>query len=171
MIGLRSCSIAFKEVFSNRKFKFYINQFLTVTQFIATIKPLLETNFGIREDEIEIVEAGQCVNGYLAEEASSLLPSSRKLYQVWGADLKNLAFYVRRKNYVYPQIENIRRQREEKQNNIRHIESISYVADCPICLETTTLARRYSCVHGICSQCYTRCQSSSITICSLCRSS
>jgi hypothetical protein len=164
MIGLRSRQISFKEVFTTRVVNIYVNPFHTTTQFIETTRPLLSREFGINQNEIEIVPSGQYINGNLPESASALVPESRRLCDIWGPELRYLSFYVRRKNFVYPQIE--RHIREREVNN----SQISYDGECPICLETTSITRRYSCIHGLCTTCYCRCQAASINICSLCRS-
>lgn len=164
MIGLRSQQISFKEVFTTRVVNVYVNPFHTTTQFIETTRPLLSREFGINQNEIEIVPSGQYINGNLPESASELVPESRRLCDIWGPELRYLSFYVRRKNLVYPEIE--RHIREREVNN----SQISYDGECPICLETTSITRRYSCIHGLCSSCYGRCQAAYINICSLCRS-
>ena len=122
------------------------------------MKPILATQFQIDEDELEIVEAAQNSFTGQSESAPSLIPSDSKLYELWGIGLQNVAFYVRRKNFHYPNFENQR-------NNIR------YNGDCPICLEHCGLYRRYNCTHGICLGCYNRCQIINFNVCSLCRSS
>jgi hypothetical protein len=164
MIGLRSQQISFKEVFTTRVVNVYVNPFHTTTQFIETTRPLLSREFGINQNEIEIVPSGQYINGNPPEAAVALVPSSRRLCDIWGPQLRYLSFYVRRKNFVYPQIETPIRGREESHN------PSSYDGECPICLETGSITRRYSCIHGLCSSCYGRCRSASIDICSLCRS-
>jgi hypothetical protein len=163
MIGLRSRQISFKEVFTTRVINVHVNPFHTITQFIQTTRPLLAREFGINENEIEIVQAGQYINGNPPESAPALVPESRRLCDIWGSELAFVAFYIRRKNFVYPQIERHIRERESNNNQI------SYEGECPICLETTSVTRRYDCNHGVCATCYCRCQEASITVCSLCR--
>ena len=172
MLGLRSRPINFKEVFTVRTLQFQINPYFTVTQMFESLRPALAVQFDINSDDIEIVESGQYIDGVLAEAAPSLEPSSRRLCDIWGEDLRNLSFYVRRKNFIYPQIERNRREREARQIQNIAIESNSYLGDCPICLESTSITNRYSCSHGVCSTCYNRCQLASIAsirCCSLCR--
>lgn len=164
MIGLRSIAINFKEVFTVRTLQFQINPFFTVTQMIESLRPSLSAQFNINSDDIEIVESGQYINGIQPEAAAALVPSSRRLCDIWGPELRYLSFYVRRKNFIYPQMSRHIRGREESHN------PASYHGECPICLDSTSLIRRYSCIHGICSTCYGRCRSASINICSLCRS-
>ena len=161
MIGLRSRQISFKEVFTTRVINVNVNPFHTITQFIETTRPLLAREFGINENEIEIVPAGQYINGNPPESAPALVPESRRLCDIWGSELVYVGFYIRRKNFVYPELENNRTARESNQLQI---------GECPICLDSTNLIRRYRCIHGICSTCYGRCRSASINICSLCRS-
>jgi hypothetical protein len=166
MIGLRSRQISFKEVFTTSILNLYVNPFHTVTQFIETARPLLSSQFGINQNEIEIIESGQYVNGIRPESAPSLVPESRRLCDIWGPELKYLSFYVRRKNFQYPELENNRTVRESNQVHVGELQ----LGECPICLDSTSLIRRYHCIHGVCSTCYRRCQTASINTCSLCRS-
>ena len=169
MIGLRSRPVNFKEVFTVRTLQFQINPFFTVTQMIDSLRPILAVQFNINSDDIEIVESGQYMNGGLAEEAPCLVPSDRRLCDIWGQDLRNVSFYIRRKNFIYPQIERSIREREENQRQTSNIVISSFIGECPICLESTSVTRRYNCSHGVCATCYGRCQESSIMGCSLCR--
>ena len=171
MIGLLSQPVYFKEVFTDRKLRFQINPFITIFQFINNLQPELARHFGMNENEVEIVEAGQYNLGCLPEEAPALVPSDTKLCHKWGEKLENLAFYVRRKNYLYPQFETNRRQREINIDPLRSNSEDIFTGDCPICLESSLLTRRYSCTHGICGPCYQRCRTASINVCSLCRAS
>jgi len=171
MIGLRSRPVNFKEVFTVRTLQFHINPFITVNQLINNLRPELATQFRINEDEIEIVESGQYYPDRLSEEAPGLVPSNTKLCHIWGENLQNLAFYVRRKNYVYPQFQVNRRQRQIASSSSETYSQTTFTGECPICLESCSLTRRYICSHGICNPCYQRCQSESFTVCSLCRSS
>ena len=164
MLGLRTRTINFKEVFTVRTSQYQINPFFTVTEMLESLRPSLAVQFDINSDDIEIVESGQYMDGYLAEEAPGLVQSNRRLCDIWGEDLRNVSFYVRKKNFIYPQIETRRREREE------NIERQAYMGDCPICLESTRISRRYRCSHGLCSTCYGRCQLALINCCSLCRS-
>lgn len=59
MLGLRSRTVNFKEVFTVRILQFKVNPFLNVGKFINNMRPVLATQFGINSDDIEIVEAGQ----------------------------------------------------------------------------------------------------------------
>jgi hypothetical protein len=167
MLGLQSIPINFKEVFTTRILQFHVNPFHTVTQFIESIRPALSAHFNINQNDVEIIEGGQYINGNLAEAAPGLLPENRRLRDIWGPELRYLSFYVRRKNHLYPQLENNRREIEANQINT---ENIPFTEECPICLDSTTLIRRYTCTHGLCSTCYGRCQTASINTCSLCRS-
>jgi len=164
MIGLQSRPISFKEVFTTRTVNIHINPYVTLTQFIENVRPHLSSVFGINQNEIDIVEGGQYINGLMPEAAPALVPSGSQLSSRWGEDLNGLAFYVRRKNYQYPQFQ-VPRISSRTNTNLA-----TYIDDCPICLEHTRLSRRYICSHGVCSECYHRRQSTNITICSICRS-
>jgi len=147
--------VNFKEVFTVKTLQFKVNPNLNVVQFINNIRPVLAIHFDINLDDIEIVEAGQYTDKYLPEGAPELIPSNKIIKEIWGEKLQKGTFYVRRKTKVYPQLENFK----------------TFIEDCPICLESSLVAIRYSCSHGVCTECYTRCQSASIRCCSLCRAS
>ncbi len=112
MSRLQTYPVNFKEVFTIKTLQFQINPFITLTKMIELLIPLLSTQFGINENEIEIVEAGRNENGGLSEAAPAIEPSNKKLCDIWGEDLSNVSFYVRRKNHVYPQIHRWRTERE-----------------------------------------------------------
>jgi hypothetical protein len=178
MVVLGPRLINFKEVFTSRILKCLVNPFDTFSDFISTIRPQLSFYFNINENEIEIVEAGQYIDSLPAEFAPSLEPSILQLSDYWGDDFNSIAFYVRRKNYPYPQLEHFRRERENRQNifnnyendRIQFISNNEFDGDCPICLESSHLIRRYNCSHGVCETCYRACQATAINSCSLCRS-
>lgn len=152
--------VSFKEVFSAKKYYIGVNPLIDVDKFITYLQSSLSRLFVIPKDQIEIVEAGQYNLNLIPELAPALKSSNTKLCNIWGKNLEGLAFYVRRKNYIYPQVEEIMKRRENK----------IFISECPICLENTKLTRRYSCNHGVCTNCYNRCILASINICSLCRS-
>ena len=170
MLGLRSYPVTFKEVFTSRTVDIHINPCFTLTQFIETVRPHLSSSFGINQNELDIVEAGQYRNCLMPERAPALAPSGSQLSSHWGENLDGLSFYVRRKNYQYPEFQVPRISLRTNGSSGITISSDIYSGDCPICLETTSISRRYMCSHGVCLQCYQHCQSRSITICSLCRS-
>jgi hypothetical protein len=116
-------------------------------------------------DDFDIVEAGQDMPiGIPAEAAPALENSDIKLKNKWGPDL-NVAFYIRRRNHVYPQLRNI----IINSNNVHFREENSTMTECPVCFDNTILISRYGCSHSICINCYQRCQQVSYTICPLCR--
>lgn len=189
MLGLHSHPVCFKEIFTTRTLQFHVNPHFTITQFIETIRPQLATQFNINVDELDIVESGHYEIDGPPESAPALVPSNIKLCQRYGENLRNLAFYVRRRNYLYPELEphrlnmlerQRRREREiERLMGIRNSNSSInsnteanvniFDGDCPVCLETCSLIRRYICSHGICDRCYINCVTSSYNVCSLCR--
>jgi len=178
MVALGPRLINFKEVFTSNIMKCLVNPFDTFSEFITTIRPQLAVHFNINENDIEIIEAGQYIDSMPPEFAPPLESSELQLSDYWENDFHNVAFYVRRKNYPYPQLEHIRRERENRQiiiNNIenhivRHyISNNEFHGDCPICLESSQLIRRYNCSHGVCESCFARCQATAIHNCSLCR--
>lgn len=154
MVGLRHCLVNFKEVFGTRILEIPINPSLNVTQFLENIKIILVSEFNINSDDIEIVETGQTTFMGQPEAAPKLTPSLIRISELWGENLQ-VSFYVRKKNNPYTGF----RTNITRSNN-----------ECPICLESSILIRRYNCSHGICEICYERCQEVSINTCSLCRS-
>ena len=93
------------------------------------------------------------------EKLTNLVPSNTKLMNIWGKKLENVAFYVRRKNYLYPELESYRRRQELMKTN----------TECPICFENENLSLRYNCSHRFCNTCFQSCLEYSINYCSLCR--
>jgi hypothetical protein len=174
MIGLHSRQVNFKEIFSETSLKFNINPYFTVTQMIETLRPHLSTQFGINQDDIEIIVSGQYEPGRPAEAAPALRPSNIKLCNIWGPDLQNLSFYIRRKNYSYPQLEALRTNIEDRYLNLLSSSDNSgdgFNGQCPICLNITNLERCFECDHGVCLRCFNICLDYSIRHCSLCRAS
>lgn len=165
MIGLHSQSMVFKEVFTNKTLNINVNPFVTVGQFLTNVIPIISRRFEMNEDEIEIVEAGQSMQAHTDEFAPALVSSTRKLTDLWGRNLKYVSFYVRNKNTQYPQIERIRKIMTLTS------EIVQYTGECPICLDSSQLSRRYDCLHGICTTCFSMCRTASISTCSLCRAS
>lgn len=172
MFGLLAKPVYFKEVFSTRTIILNINPNLPIDQFIIIVREPLSIHFNISINEIELVLCGQDIIGLQAEDAPSLSPSPVKLRSVWGENLTNLAFYVRRKNYQYPQF-------RYNRINTNNDELVSYPNPllfnntidglCPICLDSTSLRTPFNCDHGVCSDCFRRCQTFSISNCSICR--
>jgi hypothetical protein len=146
---LLSVLVNFKEVWSNNTRQIYVNPHWTVRQFISTVKPIIEEVFRLQNYRFEIIEAGQNDG----ELALGLQNSDIPLKQLWGKNL-NVSFYIRRKNYPYPQL--------QEQNIIEN--------DCPVCLFNTLVTRHYQCSHQICRQCYLRCNQNNYTVCPICRS-
>ena len=159
--------VNFKEVYTVRTLQMVVQSQITVNEFMNESRGLLGTHFGINEDDVEIVESGKNTTEYASECAPALMPSESKLYDIWGASLYNLAFYIRRKNQVHPPANITAPIGDHRQIPV---QTNVCVDECPICLEPGDLIRRYSCSHGICNRCYVGCQISSIRNCSLCRS-
>jgi len=144
-----SVPVNFKEVWSTNVRQIYINPHWTVRQFMDTVRPIIRTMFSLQNYGFEIIEAGQN-DGELAR---GLQVSDTQLKQLWGQNL-NVSFYIRRKNFLYPQM--------QEQNIVE--------TDCPVCLENTLLSNWYQCSHQICRQCHNRCIQINFNICPVCRS-
>jgi hypothetical protein len=164
-MSLQSKPVTFKEVWSTNTRTLHINPHWTITQFIETIRQPISSEFYV--NDFEIVETGQDLLGIPAEDAPCLEKSDIKLKQKWGPEL-NVSFYVRRKNHIYPELQNYYLRlnginvRNDVNNPLRQTE-------CPVCFEITALVNRYSCSHGICNMCFHRCRESNFTNCPLCR--
>jgi hypothetical protein len=166
-----STLVNFKEVYSSRILQMVVYLQITVTEFINDSKGLLATHFGINEDDLEIVLSGQYSEELPSEAMPALMPSDITLSELWGDRLHNIAFYIRRKNQVYPHANRVTAPIGDQLDNPLHTQMHTNICvdDCPICLEHGELVRRYACSHGICTTCYVGCINSNITNCSLCR--
>lgn len=161
MMSIQSRPINFKEVFTTNIRQLHINPHWTMIQFVESIKPHISREFNT--NDFEIVEAGQYTPGIPAEAAPALQITDIRLKDKWKEDLK-VSFYVRRRNFDYPQLQNLNTRRNINTTAIQ-------TGECPICLETVRLISRNGCSHSVCSDCHRRCQQVNYTICPLCRHS
>jgi hypothetical protein len=171
-MSLTSLPVSFKEIYTSNIRVFNVNPSWTIIQFVETIRPHIERDFNCHD--FDIVETGQDLPGIPAEAGRPLELSNIRLKNKWGNDLR-IAFYIRRHNYDYTElrnlnsINNIRQDIPNTEINPIIINSYS-VTDCPICLENVLTLTRHRCSHGICNNCYYRCQQIGHTICPICRS-
>jgi hypothetical protein len=147
--------VYFKQVWTANTHIIPVNPELTVIEFIEVIKPLLSIHFNIETHDLELVEIGSMDS----EAAEPLVESVKKMREVWGDELKTAAFYVRRKNYEYPQVERLIQRR-----------IINTTDNCPVCMQYINVSRRYNCIHRICNDCYNSCLLNNIESCPVCRS-
>jgi hypothetical protein len=147
--------VYFKQVWTANTHIIPVNPESTVIEFIEQVKPLLSIHFNIETCDLELVETGSMDS----EASEPLIESVKKMREVWGDELKTAAFYVRRKNYEYPQVEHLRQRR-----------IIETTDNCPVCIQVTNVSRRYNCIHRICNECYNNCLLNSIASCPVCRS-
>jgi hypothetical protein len=166
-----SALINFKEIYTVRSLQMLVYLQISVTEFINETSGLLSSHFGINEDELEIVLSGQYSEELPSEAMPALTPSDITLSELWGDRLHNIAFYIRRKNQIYPHAFRVTAPIGDQVVNPLHTQMHTNICvdDCPICLEHGELVRRYDCTHGICTTCYVGCINSNITNCSLCR--
>lgn len=116
--------VDFKEVWTNEIIQLNIDPNWTVSKFIENVTQNIPIDF-------EIVEAGQIIVDCPSEMAPALLDSEVLLKHKWGPEL-NVAFYMRKTNYRYPQMHRT----------------------CPSCLEENHLLRNvYDCGHRFCGNC------------------
>ncbi len=156
-MSLLSVPLTFKEVYTANVRSFHVNPNWTITQFIQILTPYICSEFNVLEDDLEIIEAGQYTSGIRPEAASQLTQDTTLVKDKWGLKL-GVSFYIRRKDYAYPQL---------NLNLIRNSEII--VGDCPVCFETVSLYSRRGCSHRICRSCHECCLSVNYTICPVCR--
>ena len=63
---------------------------ITMSEFITEVKTK------VCDENIEIVRAGQYINGIYAEKAPPVVSSNNTLKKTYGANWKNVAFYIRK---------------------------------------------------------------------------
>jgi hypothetical protein len=169
MMSLTSIPINFKEVFTTNVRTLHINPNWTVNQFLDTVRPILEQEFNFESGSFEIIPTGQDAPGIPAEAGLAVPISDIRIRFIWGPQL-NIAFYIRRKNVVYPQLENLNRNLHLDHDINPIITHSVRTNECPICLEESEMINRYRCSHQICTDCYYRCLNTHNTTCPLCRS-
>ena len=158
-----SVPVTFKEVYSSNTRSFDVNPDWTMTQFIDSVKPHICREFNVQEDNLEIVEAGQYSPGTRPEAAAPLTQNlTITMKHKWGPKL-NVAFYIRRKDYSYPET-NINLIRQPVTSPVTYV-----INNCPVCLENVYVSYRHTCYHFICDRCHINCLSSNYTICPICR--
>ena len=167
MISLHGVPVSFKEVWSTNSRTILINPFWTVTQFVETITPILRMIFNCVD--IDIIEGGQDLPGIPAEAGFPLQRSNIRLKDLWGERL-NVAFYIRRRNFHYPQLENLSQNPIFDPETNPIITNSVVVGVCPICFDIYPLLNRFRCRHSVCNNCYYRCITTGNNQCSLCRS-
>ena len=149
----------FKEAFVASSIILQFDPYLTVTQFIHNAKQQLRGRYF--DTEIDIIDANiRLNNGCIPEEREPLQPNDTTISDYWSQNICHLAFYIRKTNKIYTQIDNIKRQRQRQYKN----------DDCPICLEHTLVFSAYSCRHPVCDTCFANCNRVHIKWCSICRS-
>jgi len=168
-MSLTSIPINFKEVFTTNVRTIHINPHWTVTQFIESVRPIIEQEYHLENDDFDIVPTGQDSPGIPAEAGFPLQMSDISLRNMWGKEL-HVAFYIRRRNHIYPQLQNLNANIHVDPEINPIITNSAIVNDCPVCLETVPLLNRYSCRHVICTDCYYRCLNREYNTCPLCRS-
>ena len=163
MLSILSVPVTFKEVYGSNSRSFHVNPNWTMTQFIDSVKPHICREFNVQEDNLEIVEAGQSAPGIRDEAAPALTQDSTiKMKHKWGTKLK-VAFYIRRKDYLYPEA-NLNLIRQPSTSPVTYT-----IDDCPVCFESVALTSRHTCSHTICDICHQHCLSVNYTICPICR--
>jgi hypothetical protein len=168
MLSLLSQPVTFKEVWTTNTRELYVNPYWSITQFVQTVRPILAREFECAD--FDIVETGQDAPGIPAEAGRALELSNISLINKWGKDLR-VGFYIRRRDRVYRQLENLNQMDASLQNEMNPIISSSFATNqCPICFESVLTLTRYMCRHSICNNCYHHCLQTDYHICPVCRS-
>lgn len=174
-MSLLAAPVIFKEIWTTHTKRFYVNPYWTITQFLQSIRPLI--NYEFKTNNFEIVEAGQYIYGIPAEEAPGITNSEIKMRNRWGYDLQ-VSFYVRRRNYDYSKL----RQLYINKNIDAHkaintsinplILNSQILIECPICFENIqffNIMNNFGCTHNICNNCFVNCQILNYNKCPICR--
>jgi hypothetical protein len=69
---------------------------ISVSQFIYEIQGIGLEIIGVDYTMVEVVEAGQEIPGVKPENAPKMEEESISMYQKYGDNLKNMAFYIRK---------------------------------------------------------------------------
>jgi len=80
----------FKNIYEYTKFTLYFDPNITMKEFIAQVKK------HVNNDKIEIVTAGQYMDGILPEDAQHIISSDNTLKTIYGSNWKNISFYIRK---------------------------------------------------------------------------
>jgi len=80
----------FKNIYEYTKFTLYFDPNITMKEFIAQVKK------HVNNDKIEIVRAGQYMDGILPEDAQHIISSDNTLKTIYGSNWKNISFYIRK---------------------------------------------------------------------------
>lgn len=83
----------FKYVHTCKKITLSFDPNINMKQFIEQIKEKVNNN------KIEIVKAGQYINGVFPEDAPHVISSDNTLKTIYGENWKNIAFYIRKELY------------------------------------------------------------------------
>lgn len=135
---------------------------------LSIVKPILSTEFRIPIHLIEIIESSQYNENKIPEMASPIKENEHTILKIkYGGDFSNrLGFYVRIKNYQYPQFE---RLKKISLGFMMDFEENQYICECPICFDEKYVANRFKCMHHLCNHCYDKLNEAKK--CPFCRSS
>ena len=156
MFSMQSIPVAFQEVWSNDIKYIRINPHWTLEQMIWSVKSVVKKIFRLENYDIDIVPINQMYNilhGIIPELGPKLIESNVAIRNLWGLRL-DIRFFVRRKNYVYPQLAEL---------NVK-------IDECECCALETYVRRHYECKHLMCETCYCKANGKS-KLCPVCKSS
>jgi hypothetical protein len=97
--------VNFKEVWGENVKGYFINPEWTTRQMLVRVTPLIETDFNI--SNFELVLCGQDIP---IMELGTPLPINDNTVikrDILGPEMRQIAFYIRRLNYQYPQMANL----------------------------------------------------------------
>ena len=149
-------SIYFKEVFTTKTREYFVNPEWITEELYTNLSDQIRDDFNININDLELIDNLRSLNGHPIETHKAIPKSTDiKVHQLFGRELKHLAFYIRRK---------YRGITEETTNNV-------IFGECFICCNERLLERHYQCTHHFCNNCYNRCLQHELRTCPLCRCS
>jgi len=170
-----SIQVTFTEVWTTHSKKFFVNPYWTVTQFLESVKPLIQMEF--YTNDFDIIETGQIIKGMASEEAPAITNSEIKMRNKWGYEL-DVSFYIRRKKYDYSKLrqlsihKHINELKERNTPTNPMITNFPIAEDCPICYENMQFihnVNNFGCAHPICNNCYANYKILNYSNCPICR--
>ena len=158
-------NIHVKVCYTSNKRKYPFHQSTPLGDMIDKIKSYIYSDFGYRETQYELVDAGQplpmetrCEDGYvfiIHDELDNQTSICNRF-----DNQKDIAFYIR---IITRPIQPILHNNTVATNTPINVE-------CVICQESgTSLNHYYHCDHQLCSDCYGGCVTAYIDRCAICR--
>jgi CRISPR/Cas system-associated protein Cas10 (large subunit of type III CRISPR-Cas system) len=147
----RFIKVPFKEVYSSTSFNYEVNISWSLNEMVANLLPKISVDFNIAQETIEIIPSNQyeeCVPVEVLKTLDELQIGNNIFYEEYESDML-VAFYVRRKNYLY-----------ERRPNLN---------ECVVCLNERITTNSFGCIHQLCNRCSNGCRNIGHNRCPVCR--